>query len=279
MGLKIDEFFCEGKLRMPELCEDITVCNEDFVAVIDGATNVSGKLIAGKTPGRFAAELISSVIESLPEISTLADMLERIKEKMQAAYREHSLHEAIEENAYMAPTASLIIYSRHFNEIWQIGDCQCIVEGRLYTNEKAIDNITANARSLFLEAEIKKGKTIEQLLHHDTSWDYIQELIQRQYYLQNDAENQYGFEIINGFKVNERTIQIIKVPEEGGSIVLASDGYPVLKGTLAESEECLSSIMEHDPLCFRIYKSAKGLKPGNTSFDDRTYVKFIVNNE
>ena len=55
---------------------------------------------------------------------------------------------------------------------------------------------------------------------------------------------------------------------------MASDGYPVLKETLEETEEALKIVLETDPLCFRQYKSAKGLQKGNNSFDDRTYIKF-----
>lgn len=57
-------------------------------------------------------------------------------------------------------------------------------------------------------------------------------------------------------------------------LVLASDGYPVLKETLAESEAVLRELMEKDPLCFRENKGTKGLVKGNDSFDDRTYIRF-----
>ena len=60
------------------------------------------------------------------------------------------------------------------------------------------------------------------------------------------------------------------------SIVLASDGYPVLKGTLAESERELSEILKNDPLCYKVYCSTKGLKKGNVSFDDRSYIRFSL---
>ncbi|ETI70150.1 hypothetical protein [Neobacillus vireti] len=274
MGMSIIESLSIGKLGNPELSEDLFVFTADFVAVVDGATNITGKKLNNKTPGRLIAEIVKSTIETLPSDTTLQNMVAIINRHLQETYKELGILEEIEEHAWMAPTASLIVYSRFYHEVWQIGDCQCIVDGRLYMNEKKIDEITANARSLFLEAEIKKGKTIDELLLDDPGWEFIQELIQQQYYLQNDRENQYGFEIINGFPVDFSKVRVIKVPDDAGYIVLASDGYPFLKNSLEESEAILQSVLKQDPLCFRTFKSAKGLKKGQQSFDDRTYLKF-----
>lgn len=270
------ESLSEGKLGEADLCEDLFVYTNDFVAVIDGATNISGRKMNGKTPGRLAAEIIKATIESLPREISLQDMITEINLSMQHTYEEIGLVEEIKKNAWMAPTASLIVYSDYHQEVWQIGDCQCMIDNNLYKNEKIIDEITANARSLYLEAEIIKGRKIDELLDDDPGWKFIQELIQQQYYLQNDSENQYGFEIINGFDVDFSKVKTIKVPADVNYIVLASDGYPYVKSSLAESEELLQKVLTEDPLCFRFYKSAKGLKKGNLSFDDRTYLKFSV---
>ncbi|MFS0862083.1 hypothetical protein [Fredinandcohnia sp. 179-A 10B2 NHS] len=276
MSISMIESLSEGKLGEADLCEDLFVYTNDFVAVIDGATNISGRKMNGKTPGRLAAEIIKATIESLPREISLQDMIKEINLSMQHTYHEIGLVEEIKKNAWMAPTASLIVYSDYHREVWQIGDCQCMIDDKLYKNEKVIDEITANARSLYLEAELIKGKTITELLENDPGWTFIQELIQQQYFLQNDPENQYGFEIINGFEVDFSKVKIIKVPTDATYIVLASDGYPYVKSSLAESEELLQKVLTEDPLCFRLYKSAKGLKKGNLSFDDRTYLKFSV---
>ena len=62
------------------------------------------------------------------------------------------------------------------------------------------------------------------------------------------------------------------------SIVLATDGYFDLYGTLQETEQALCHQIETDPLCIGMgcdknNKSTKGVLPGNCSFDDRTYVR------
>lgn len=274
MKILLKEIFNEGKTSSQEICEDLYVITEDFVAVIDGATNISGRLIRGKAPGRFAAEIIQQTILNARKDISLIDLLSVINENLLNKYETFGMTEEIKENAWMVPTACLICYSRFYNQIWQIGDSQCMIEGKLYTNNKVIDEITANARAMYLEAELKNGKTIEDLIENDLGWNYIQPLIKQQYYLQNDKENQFGFEVINGFDVDMSRVKVIHVPLHAKTIIMASDGYPVLKETLEETEEILRIVLETDPLCFRQYKSAKGLQKGNNSFDDRTYIKF-----
>lgn len=268
--------FSEGKLGNPEKCEDLSFCNDDFAMVVDGATNVTRKLIQGKAPGRFAAEIIKETVSTLPPQTNLERMLEAINKNMQQAYNEYDLIQEIEKERWMAPSASLIVYSSFYHEVWQIGDCQLLMNGNLFKNEKEIDSISANARSMYLEAEIKKGKTIEELLIRDTGWEYIQPLIQQQYYLQNDSANQYGFAVVNGYSIDPSAVKVINVPAETEELILASDGYPLLTSTLEETEECLRKILQEDPLCFRQYKSSKGLIKGNRSFDDRLYLKIQI---
>ena len=54
------------------------------------------------------------------------------------------------------------------------------------------------------------------------------------------------------------------IPSSSSEIVLASDGYPFLKPTLAASEAALAEQI-----------ATKGIVEGNKSFDDRTYIRFV----
>ena len=63
------------------------------------------------------------------------------------------------------------------------------------------------------------------------------------------------------------------IPGDVDSIILASDGYPVLKDNLKETENILQDILLKDPLMFREYKSTKGKLKGDVSFDDRAFIK------
>lgn len=274
MTISMVELLNEGKYGRPEVCEDLCVVTANFVAVIDGATNISDRLIEGKAPGRFAAEVIQETLLEAQEDVTLKRLIAQINANLQLRYQAFGMTEDIEQHAWMAPTACLICYSHYYHEVWQIGDSQCMIDGHLHTNDKPIDAITANARAMYLETELKNGKTIEDLMAYDTGWEYIKPLIKQQYYLQNDKDNQFGFEVINGFDVDFSRVKIIEVPENVEMMILASDGYPIIKETLAETEAALSQLLVTDPLCFRQFKSSKGLQKGNLSFDDRTYIRF-----
>lgn len=58
--------------------------------------------------------------------------------------------------------------------------------------------------------------------------------------------------------------------------LLGRNGYPFLKPTLAESEAALVHLIAHDPQCIHDFIATKGLVAGNKSFDDRTYIRFII---
>src|SRR5690625_4590422 len=253
MSIKVVETSNVGKRNDSNLCEDLFVVNENYVAVIDGATNISGRVIKGKTPGRLIAEIIQKTIDGLPWDVTLEELIAIINSKMREIYKELDILNDIAQYAWLTPAASLIIYSHYYEEVWQIGDCQCLIDGRLYLNEKKVDNVIAEARSLFLEAELKRGKTLEDLLENDPSEAYVEQLTKMQYEFQNDSDNQYGYEVINGFDIDFSKVQIVKVPKHADTIVFASDGYPYLKDKLSETEKALENLLVADPLCFRKY--------------------------
>jgi glycerophosphoryl diester phosphodiesterase len=62
----------------------------------------------------------------------------------------------------------------------------------------------------------------------------------------------------------------------GDRIILASDGYPELFDTLEETERYLFQMLTKDPLCIHELRGTKGVRPGNQSFDDRSYISFRV---
>lgn len=273
--MEVIELQCIGKQGNKDYCEDNYVFNDHYACVVDGATNVSGRLIGGQSPGRAASSIIAGVIAELPPDADLHFILAAINEKLMNYCRQFSIYDKLKEEPYLAPSAAMILYSRFHRKIWMIGDCHCLVDSVYYENTKVIDEITANARSMFLETELLSGKSIEQLMERDTGFEFILPLLRKQYFLQNKVGgNQYGFDTINGSSLVEERIKTIDVAANTEYIVFASDGYPRLESSLSETEAALAYILQYDPLCFRIYKSAKGLVKGNVSFDDRTYLKF-----
>ena len=91
------------------------------------------------------------------------------------------------------------------------------------------------------------------------------------------------YAVIDGFPVYMEGVKVVSLvsvleasPDvHGHEIVLASDGYPFLKSTLADSEAELAHLIATDPQCIHDFIATKGLVVGNLSFDDRTYVRFV----
>jgi hypothetical protein len=259
-----------------QTCEDAYCITEHYACVIDGATDVSGKRYKGLTSGQVISAVIAETIPALPPEADIERIVKLINEALLRYYKEQGMYESIMENPFSRPTASMILYSRSRRTVWMVGDCQCMIDGEEYTNPKLIDDIIANARSLFLEAELQSGKTIEELLEQDTGFEAVRPFIRKQYYMQNQPQGQetpYSYVALTGFEFNLNRIKTVLVQPDAEFLALASDGYPAIKPTLEESERHLRYILDNDPLCFREYKLAKGWVKGNVSFDDRSYVR------
>ena len=83
------------------------------------------------------------------------------------------------------------------------------------------------------------------------------------------------YAVIDGFPIYREGVKVVSLEKDSQEIVLASDGYPFLKPSLAESEAALEHLIAHDPQCIHEFIATKGLVAGNKSFDDRTYVRFV----
>lgn len=266
-----------SKTGNEETCEDAIYIGPHFVAVIDGVTSKTQRRWDGKTGGRIAAEIIKEVFQHIPSDVTARQAVDIFTAAIQIFYMQHEVTRIVQEDAVQRVVACFIAVSFERKEVWFVGDCQCMLDQELIQNTKEIDTITANARSLFLESEIAKGKTLEELSKHDIGREYILPLLERQMVFQNNpAAGQYWFPVIDGFDVPDEGIHVLPLSSNTEMIVLASDGYPYLKDNLEASEQALQDVLRDDPLLFRKYKATKGLKPGNVSFDDRAYVKIAL---
>ncbi|MGH7456953.1 MAG: hypothetical protein ACRENG_36720, partial [bacterium] len=109
---------------------------------------------------------------------------------------------------------------------------------------------------------------------------YIETLIKRQALFQNNPEaGELAFGVVDGFPVEERGILIKQVHEDVQTLVLATDGYPILANSLSKTEKLLRAILREDRLLFRKYKYTKGKGKGQNSFDDRAYLKILLQNK
>ncbi|WP_337782454.1 hypothetical protein [Segatella sp.] len=288
--MKIIESSIIGK-KSPEACEDGMVVTDDFIAVIDGSTSKTPKhLNPDMKNGRYAMMLISEYIrEELKADASADEFCQGVTAYIyNKVYEKLGVEERLKEHPEERLTASAILYSRTKNEVWMVGDCQAIIGGKLYENGKPYEEKIARKRVELIEQGLSPAearKQIEPLL--------IKAML--------SGQNQ-TYTVIDGFPIYREGVKVVSVsdsssvqdsvpasdsvpcsdsasasdtiPSSSSEIVLASDGYPFLKPTLAASEAALAEQIANDPQNIHSFIATKGIVEGNKSFDDRTYIRF-----
>ena len=288
--MKIIESSIIGK-KSPEACEDGMVVTDDFIAVIDGSTSKTPKhLNPDMKNGRYAMMLISEYIrEELKADASVDDFCQGVTVYIyNKVYEKLGVEERLKEHPEERLTASAILYSRTRNEVWMVGDCQAIIDGKLYENGKPYEEKIARKRVELIEQGLSPAearKQIEPLL--------IEAML--------SGQNQ-TYTVIDGFPIYREGVKVVSVSDScsvqdsvpasdsvpcsdsvsasgtffvsSSEIVLASDGYPFLEPTLAASEAALAEQIANDPQNIHSFIATKGIVEGNKSFDDRTYIRF-----
>ncbi len=289
--MKIIESSIIGK-KSPEACEDGMVVTDDFIAVIDGSTSKTPKhLNPDMKNGRYAMMLISEYIrEELKTDASVDEFCQGVTAYIyNKVYEKLGVEERLKEHPEERLTASAILYSRTRNEVWMVGDCQAIIDGKLYENGKPYEEKIARKRVELIAQGLSPAearKQIEPLL--------IKAML--------SGQNQ-TYTVIDGFPVYREGVKVVSVSDSSSvqdsvpasdsvpcsdsasasgtisvsssEIVLASDGYPFLEPTLAASEAALAEQIANDPQNIRSFIATKGIVEGNKSFDDRTYIRFV----
>ena len=294
--MKIIESSIIGK-KSQEACEDGMVVTDDFIAVIDGSTSKTPKhLNPDMKNGRYAMMLISEYIrEELKADASVDDFCQGVTAYIyNKVYEKLGVEERLKEHPEERLTASAILYSRTRNEVWMVGDCQAIIDGKLYENGKPYEQEIARKRVELIEQGLSPAearKQIEPLL--------IEAML--------SGQNQ-TYTVIDGFPIYREGVKVVSVSDScsvqdsvqdsvpasdsvpcsdsvsasgtifvsSSEIVLASDGYPFLEPTLAASEVALAEQIANDPQNIHSFIATKGIVEGNKSFDDRTYIRFSV---
>ena len=290
--MKIIESSIIGK-KSPEACEDGMVVTDDFIAVIDGSTSKTPKhLNPDMKNGRYAMMLISEYIrEELKADASVDDFCQGVTAYIyNKVYEKLGVEERLKEHPEERLTASAILYSRTRNEVWMVGDCQAIIDGKLYENGKPYEQEIARKRVELIEQGLSPAearKQIEPLL--------VEAML--------SGQNQ-TYTVIDGFPIYREGVKVVSVSDScsvqdsvpasdsvpcsdsvsasgtisvsSSEIVLASDGYPFLEPTLAASEAALAEQIANDPQNIHSFIATKGIVEGNKSFDDRTYIRFSV---
>lgn len=283
MAIQIIEQSIISKYPEQDQCEDGLFIGNDYIAVADGVTGkgtlrwppaedrISSITPLSMTSGRYAREVLLKALKTMPPDMDGPSAIGYLNQALARAGqgRAHILREHREERLQ----AVIILYSRRRREVWSFGDCQCIIGHELYTHSKKIDDLMAQVRSLYDQTELMLGRTVEELCADDPGRSYILPLLRRQLMFANQ-DSPWGYDVLDGFAIHPEHVAVHPV-QPGAQVVLASDGYPKLQESLAESEDILHALIEKDPLCIWENPGTKGLVKGNVSFDDRTYVRFI----
>lgn len=169
--------------------------------------------------------------------------------------------------------ASVSIYSRHLASVVTVGDTQIVINGERQPTGKLIDDILARVRREHILDAINNGATIDDIRANDIGRAAILGVLAKQEALFANAGGALGYGVINGNVVRDEHIHIHPAPA-GATVILASDGYPVLHDTLAATERALADLLDEDPLCIGALLGTKTIPVGATSFDDRTYIRF-----
>lgn len=267
--MRIIERHCAGK-RDDATCEDGCRVTGHFAAVVDGSTS-KAKAPRPLEPasGQRAMRTVLASLTGLPERATKEEALRHFTSALSAATPR--LKDLPPEER---PTCSAAVYSRYRREVWLIGDCQCRVGGRTYTHPKLVDAVLTRIRCDIMRYLLKRGATEEELRRHDRGRAFILDALREQTCFQNDPDprNPFRYPVLDGTPIDPECVPVIDAAR-APFVVLASDGYPVLTDTLAETERRLADLLRSDPLCIESNPATKCLLAGNRSFDDRTYLK------
>lgn len=270
--MKIIEQFVQGKAPNQKLCEDRIFASPSYTAIIDGVTSKSQIRWNGQPGGIFAADLLENILSHLKEDATAISFIEQTTKAFSDAC-------SIVEVKTPADRiqACCVVYSVSRRELWFVGDCKAMVDSVEVANPGLDgEQVYSQARALFLECELAKGKTLEELATHDSGRDFILPLIRDYLIFANNSLSPYGYSVFNGLPIPMSLVHIVPLTPGPHEIALASDGYPLLLPSLEESEKHLRRLLEEDPMCFRTNMRPKGLMNGYSSFDDRSYIRFEI---
>ena len=285
--MRIIERYCRGKRNDQSLNEDGMLVTDDFAAVVDGVTSKSVRHLWRPSGGVVAKDLMLGVIGGMPADASMRQMQRAVDECFQARYRSHEAGiRVFADEPVERLQANAVVYSARRHEAWLFGDCQIMVNGVQTPTTKDVDVLLGDLRAFTVLAlrEMQDGTPdvpisgsfgapASDAAPKDPSRAMILPFLRLQSQFAN-KRGPFGYFVFDGF--TDMTYPIRTVPfSPGDEVVLASDGYPLLRPTLDESERELQRLRSEDPDLIDRYRSTKGFQ-GRATFDDLTYLRFIA---
>ncbi|WP_405749409.1 GNAT family N-acetyltransferase [Streptomyces sp. NBC_01411] len=251
----------------------LLIADNGWLAVIDGATDKSGRSYGGMTGGARAAGRVAVTLSSLPADTAPPDAVTRVTQGLADLRAKWD----IPTDDPVAPSAVAAVHAPELDQVWRVGDVHIALRtGDTWTHHpaaKAIDDVLAGTRAAYLHCLLAAGHSANELAGADPGRALILPVLEQQGRLANRT-CPYGYGVLDGTNVPTRYIEVFPLAgvEE---VVIASDGYLSAAPTLEAAEDALALSLAEDPLRMTTNSGTKGVKPGAQSFDDRTYIRLL----
>lgn len=161
-------------------------------------------------------------------------------------------------------------------QIWRVGEARVLVDGVSWPPAASGEGVVAAARALVLSERLAAGVPVDDLVDPDPGRAAIQGLLRSLVGLRNAADTRFGYGSIDGKPVPGRSVETLGLPSQTCEVVIATDGYPEVRRTLAESEQLLAERLRRDPLLIADPPETKGVSRDGNSFDDRAYLRVVL---
>lgn len=253
---------------------DGLVINDNFIAVVDAYQARGYRGWNGRPAGIFAKEIICKKLGEIDADAEAADVYRTLGQELQARTAE-AIEAMSDSQVYAYPMARVLVYSAARRQIWRLGDSPFVVDGELnFTRSEAMEAMIAQ-RCEVTEKFLANDRTdLKDMVNNDYGRTSIMEQ------LVEEERRVDGVECLSGrpdvdYDVLLGNVEVFQL-EPGQEVILASDGYPRLLGTIEDSEEWLAAERARDPLFVHDYKSIRTAKDEEAGYDDRTYVRFVT---
>ena len=236
----------------------------------------------GSSNGRYAMLLTAHYIRRMKKDATCEQFLRGVTAYIRKHYRK-SMLPRLAEHPEDRLTCSVIVFSRLRREIWMVGDCQGLlipttptqpmnpIQPILLENPKPAEAELAAQRAVEVKRLLAEGHSVEALCRNDIARPTI-----IPHMVETMRQQNISYSVVDGFPVARKHVRIIPLDFQPWEVVLASDGYPVLCKTLAESEAALQHQRTTDPLNIGDFQATKAFHPDFNSFDDRAYIRLKI---
>lgn len=271
--MRVLETFVRSKSGDPNSCEDVVAITPDFVAVFDGASDVTGRRYDGVPGGRLAAQIAARALADVPGHAAADDLIDHLTE----ALATRSLLQEVRplQPGINRPRTTMLVYSRYRRELWRIGDSGFALDGTADLPSKPVGELAYGLRAAYTTALLAGGTDHDELAADDPGFHLLKPFYRAQGHLVNRL-GPYGYGALDGSAVPHEFIERIQVPADIRQLVLVSDGYPFIRDCLAATEAELAALMQRDPLGIREWTRPAALGPTLKAFDDRAWVRVDI---